>query len=258
MEIAILGSGSSGNCTLIRHNEHCILLDAGFSARQIVERLMKFDVTPADLDGILVTHEHMDHIKGLRVLADNYDVPVFSNMDTAEALRFKNQAPQRFNLFMTGQTFRVACFEVTPFPVPHDAAEATAYTITCEGRKAAFVTDLGLAGRMVVHQIKNADFLLIESNYDFSQLQEAKRPWSVKQRIASRIGHLSNEDAMKLMVEAVGDNTRKVVFGHISKDCNSIEKVESAVKLTLETHGLMGRFEVEIAAQGMPLGPFRL
>lgn len=258
MEIMIIGSGSSGNCVLIKTDETCLLLDAGFSCRQIVERLDYFNIKPSQLDGILVTHEHSDHIKGLRVLANKYEIPVYANMDTAEALRYKKHAPEHFNLFMTGQKFVIGDFEVTPFSVPHDAADATAYTLTANGKKASFVTDLGLAGRMIVHHVKNSDFMLIESNYDYKTLQEINRPWSIKQRIASRIGHLANEDAMKLMVDAVGENTQKVVFGHISRDSNSIEKVQSAVNLTLDENDLHGRFDVEIAVQNTPLGPFKL
>lgn len=258
MKITILGSGSKGNCSLIEHNGSSILIDAGFSAKQLTIKLADAGACLDSLCGILVTHEHSDHINGLRVFADRHAIPVYANMDTAEALRYKKKAPEHFKLFMSGQKFVIGPFEVCPFPIPHDAADATAYTVTCDGKKAAFATDLGLAGRMVVHHLKDSDFMLIESNYDIKMLQDSPRPWSLKQRIASRIGHLSNEDAIKLMLEVLGEKSRYVVFGHISSDCNCPQIVRETAKKAIDDCGFEEQLELHIAKQTSPSGPFHL
>lgn len=258
MKVTILGSGSKGNCSLIEHKGSSILIDAGFSAKQLTDKLAQAGASLESLCGILVTHEHSDHVKGLRVFADLHAIPVYANMDTAEALRYKKAAPERFNLFMSGQKFLLGPFEITPFPIPHDSADATAYSVSSGGKKASFATDLGLAGRMVVHHLKNSDFMLIESNYDLQMLQESKRPWHLKQRIASRIGHLSNEDAAKLMLESLGERSRFVVMGHISEECNCPEKVLVTAKEAIDGCGFEEYLQLHVAEQHEISGPFQL
>ena len=222
LSLTVLGSGSAGNCSLIATNRCRLLVDAGFSARQISQRLVSIGVQPESLDGILITHEHSDHIAGLAVFCRRHGVPIYANPLTAETLRrgFLAEFP-KWNLFMTGGIFLIKDIEVQSFYVPHDAVDPTAFVFTGETGSIGVLTDLGYATKLALERIRQVHTLVIETNHDERMLQEdSKRPWSVKQRILSRHGHLSNEAAAKLVAAIAGGQLRRVVLGHLSRDCN--------------------------------------
>ncbi|HYY30766.1 MAG TPA: MBL fold metallo-hydrolase [Chthoniobacterales bacterium] len=223
--LTVLGSGSRGNCSLIATAECRLLLDAGLSARQIVQRLDGAGVRPESLDGILVTHEHSDHIAGLGIFCRRFNVPIYANPLTAESLRrgsLENYA--HWKLFATGAVYTIKDIEIQSFYVPHDAVDPTAFVLTANEGSIGFLTDLGYAPKLALERIRNVDILVVETNHDERMLQEdSKRPWSVKQRIMSRHGHLSNEAAAKLVASIAGQRLRRVVLGHLSRDCNRPE-----------------------------------
>src|ERR1700730_17411345 len=220
--LTVLGSGSAGNCSLISTGECRLLVDAGFSARQITHRLESVGVRPESLDGILITHEHNDHVAGLEIFCRRFCVPIYANPLTAETLRDRSLADfPNWNLFATGAVFSVKDIEVRSFYVPHDAVDPTAFVFTAEEGSIGFLTDLGYAPKLAVERLRQVDALVVETNHDERMLQEdTRRPWSVKQRILSRHGHLSNEAAAKLVASIAGDQLRRVVLGHLSRDCN--------------------------------------
>ncbi|MGL4853787.1 MAG: MBL fold metallo-hydrolase, partial [Lentisphaeria bacterium] len=256
--VTVLGSGSKGNCIAIEYNEKIILVDAGFSAKQLVERLKKSGLDPGRVIGILITHEHSDHVKGVKVLTKNFpNIITYSTRDTYDAMVYRDQAADRSMLFMSGQGFEVEDFYITPFPVPHDAADATAYTVEVSEKKVAIATDLGMAGQTVIHHLSNADLLFIESNYDFMDLQSSSRPWHLKQRIAGRIGHLSNADAAKLICDTVCGKTQVLIVGHISEDCNSEDKVRASAIEALASINA-NHVELVIATQNEATRTFKL
>jgi phosphoribosyl 1,2-cyclic phosphodiesterase len=220
--VTVLGSGSAGNCSLIA-TSHCkLLVDAGFSSRQLTQRLESVGVHPGSLDGILITHEHSDHVAGLEIFCRRFSVPIYANPLTAEVLRRGSLAVfPRWNLFATGAVFSVKDIEIQSFYVPHDAVDPTAFVFTAEEGAIGFLTDLGYAPKLALERVRQVDTLVIETNHDERMLQEdSRRPWSVKQRIMSRHGHLSNDAAAMLVASIAGDRLRRVVLGHLSRDCN--------------------------------------
>jgi phosphoribosyl 1,2-cyclic phosphodiesterase len=220
--LTVLGSGSRGNCSLIATGECRLLLDAGLSARQIAQRLDAVGVSPESLDGILVTHEHSDHVAGLNIFCRRFNIPIYANPLTAESLR--SGALENFphwKLFATGAVYSIKDIEIHSFYVPHDAVDPTAFVLTANEGSIGFLTDLGYAPKLALERIRDVDILVVETNHDERMLQEdSKRPWSVKQRIMSRHGHLSNEAAAKLVASIAGRRLSRVVLGHLSRDCN--------------------------------------
>jgi phosphoribosyl 1,2-cyclic phosphodiesterase len=229
--LTVLGSGSRGNCSFIATSRCRLLVDAGFSARQIVRRLELIGVDPESLDGILITHEHSDHVSGLNTFCRRFNVPIFANPLTAETMR--HAVPEHFatwNLFATGSVFSIKDVEIQSFYVPHDAVDPTAFVLSADEGSIGFLTDLGYAPKLALERVRNVDMLVVETNHDERMLQEdSKRPWSVKQRILSRHGHLSNEAAAKLVASIAGRQLRRVVLGHMSRDCNRPELAMEAM-----------------------------
>jgi phosphoribosyl 1,2-cyclic phosphodiesterase len=223
--LTVLGSGSAGNCSLIATSQCKLLVDAGFSARQIGQRLELAGVPPDSLDGILVTHEHSDHVAGLEIFCRRFCIPIYANPLTAETLRRGSLADfSNWNLFATGAAFSVKDIEIQSFYVPHDAVDPTAFVFTADEGSIGFLTDLGYAPKLALERIRQVDALVVETNHDERMLQEdTRRPWSVKQRILSRHGHLSNEAAARLVASIAGHRLRRVVLGHLSRDCNRAE-----------------------------------
>jgi phosphoribosyl 1,2-cyclic phosphodiesterase len=197
-------------------------VDAGFSARQIARRLETVGVRPESLDGILITHEHSDHVAGLEIFCRRFCIPIYANPLTAETLRRGSLADfPKWNLFATGTVFLIKNIQIQSFYVPHDAVDPSAFVFTTDEGSIGFLTDLGYAPNLALERVRLVDTLVIETNHDERMLQEdTKRPWSVKQRILSRHGHLSNDAAAKLVAAIAGDRLRRVVLGHLSRDCN--------------------------------------
>jgi len=238
VRFTILGSGSGGNCAYLETDETRLLIDAGFSARQIRQRLASLERSPETLDGILITHEHADHIQGLAVLCAKLDVPLYCNRLTHAAVEatFATRFPCRS--FLTGAAFDVGDIGVETFPVPHDAQDPVGFLLRTPAGNVGFLTDLGHATRLVVERVRPAHVLVLETNHDVQLLQnDPRRPWSVKQRILSRHGHLSNAAAAALAEEIVSADLRQIYLGHLSRDCNRPELALGAVASGLERLG---------------------
>lgn len=237
MEITVLGSGSSGNCAILRGAGTAILVDAGLSARTTLARLAQAGFAPSDIDGILLTHEHGDHARGLPVLLRTLRCPVFATRLTAEDLQRSDQrnASADWTLFSTGSTFNVGGLEVTAFSVPHDAADPVGFTIRESRTSLAVLTDLGHVNSSVVHHISGVSCLFVEANHDEKLLHaDTKRPFSVKQRILSPHGHLSNNAAAELAALIFSDALSHVILGHLSRDCNTPDLAVAAVRGSLD------------------------
>jgi phosphoribosyl 1,2-cyclic phosphodiesterase len=247
--LTMLGSGSAGNSALLR-TDHCrVLVDGGLSARQIVLRLALCGVTPDQLDGVLLTHEHGDHVCGLEVLCRKYHIPIYCNALTAEAIRCGTLAEHRnWRIFRTGVTFSICDLTVESFPVPHDAVEPIGFAFHAGSSAVGFLTDLGYATRLIVERMREVQTLVIETNHDEKLLQACPhRPWPVKQRIQSRHGHLSNAAAATVIEQLLPGKIERVVLGHLSRDCNTPELAAGAIRAQLEKSG---RTEVEIFCAG--------
>jgi len=233
--LTVLGSGSAGNCALVETDRVRLLLDAGLSARQILSRLASLGLAPGDLDAVLLTHEHGDHAGGLEVLCRRWDIPIYTNSLTADALRHSGQLTEHRNwrLFQTGRDFAIEDLEVQNFSVPHDAADPVGFVLNHESGALGLLTDLGQVTKLAFERIRRVTTLFIETNHDGPLLQQdTKRPWSVKQRILSRHGHLSNDAAASAVGELreASDALERVVLGHLSRDCNRPDLAVAAVR----------------------------
>jgi phosphoribosyl 1,2-cyclic phosphodiesterase len=242
----MLGSGSAGNSALVA-TDHCkILVDGGLSARQIALRLEQCGVTPEQLDGVLLTHEHGDHVCGLEVLCRKFRVPIYSNALTAEAVRSGGMLDQHRNwrIFRTGAEFSICDITVQTFPVPHDAVDPVGFAFYAGSSSLGFITDLGYATKMIVERLRQVHTLVIETNHDEKLLQDDKhRPWPVKQRIQSRHGHLSNNAAAGVIEQLLPGKIERVVLGHLSRDCNTPELALGIIRGLLAK---CGRTDMEV------------
>jgi phosphoribosyl 1,2-cyclic phosphodiesterase len=245
VQLTILGSGSGGNCAYLETGETRLLVDAGLSGRQIRQRLLSIGRTPENLSGVLVTHDHTDHTQGLAVLAAKLRIPVFCNRLTREVLEGQLEIQCEYHLFETGASFELGDTVVETFAVPHDASDPVGYLIRTPAGNVGFLTDLGHATRLVVQRARAAHVLVLETNHDVALLQnDPRRPWSLKQRILSRHGHLSNEAAAEALQDMVTDGLRHVYLAHLSRDCNRPELAREVVQTRLD---LLGASHVGLA-----------
>ncbi len=234
----ILGSGSGGNCAYLETAETRLLIDAGFSGRQIRQRLASIGRTPESLHGILVTHEHSDHIMGLGPIAGKLGIPIYCNRLTAEAIHRQSKVPLTFRQFQTGSTFDLGDITIDTFSIPHDAQDPVGFLLRTASGNIGFLTDLGHATKLVIQRVRPAHVLVLEANHDLKLLQEdTRRPWATKQRILSRHGHLCNTAAADAATEIVSADLRNVYLGHLSRDCNRPELAYAAVAERLQQIG---------------------
>ena len=255
IRVTILASGSSGNAAIVRAGATTVLVDAGLSARKIETALAACAIDPASLAGILLTHEHTDHTRGLKVLCPKHRIPVFANPMTAESLR-RGGLEAEWKLFQSGSRFELGELSVNPFSVPHDAADPVGFVLASGNSSFGVLTDLGYATRQITNAVQGVSALLVESNHDESLLQnDTKRPWSVKQRILSRHGHLSNQAAADLVASAASPSLRHIALAHLSADCNTPELARTAVREKLESTGIP---LPEIHCPGTPESPLPL
>lgn len=245
LEVTILASGSAGNSALVRSNGTSILLDAGLSARRLAERLAACGASVDEIDGVLLTHEHGDHTSALRVLCSKRDIPIYANRMTAAALSAGSLTGcKSWRYFGNGSLFTIGSLTIEAFNVPHDAADPVGFLVRNETATFGLLTDLGHATQLVIDRMREADAMLIETNYDEQMLQnDTRRPWSVKQRISSRHGHLSNRAAAGVVTELAEGRLSCLLLGHLSRDCNLPERAIAAVSEPIQR---VGRTDVSI------------
>lgn len=248
----ILGSGSSGNATVIHCPTGNVLLDAGFSAKELCARMDRCGIAPDSIEAVLITHEHDDHIRGCRVFADRYGIPVYETPETARAITFRKKNAKEIILISPGCKFELCGATVDPFSISHDVADAVAYTFRTPCAKLGYATDLGCTNMLIVTKLRDCDALVLESNYEPEYLRASGRPLETKRRIMSRHGHLSNQDAMAALEELISCNTKHLIFAHLSRECNCPDLVR---KMAQEALGQMQRQDIllSVASQETPL-----
>lgn len=248
LRFSILASGSSGNATLIETADQTILVDCGLSGKKIEHLFSEVGRSMTDVDAILVTHEHVDHIKGLGVLARRYEVPVYANAKTWAAMETsigEINTAQKFQFDMeTVKSF--GSLQVESFGVSHDAAEPMFYIFHSGKKKFVMITDTGYVSDRMKGHIANADAYLFESNHDVEMLRMGRYPWNVKRRILGDEGHVSNEDAGIAMSEVIGDATKRIYLGHLSKDNNMKDLARMAVSQTLAGEGIIVGEQIDL------------
>lgn len=249
VQLTVLGSGSGGNSIYIETPETRLLVDAGFSGRQIRQRLAQIGKTPENLTGILITHEHSDHTQGLPILAARLKIPVFCNRPTREEIASQLECDFECQLFATGAAFAMGDIVVETFSVPHDAQDPVGFLLRTPGGNIGLLTDLGHATKLVLERVRAANVLFLEANHDVKMLQaDTRRPWSLKQRILSRHGHLSNEAAAEAAAQVASAELRHLYLGHLSQDCNKPEIAHRVVAERLRQIGAV-HIKVETTCQ---------
>ncbi len=217
-----LFSGSSGNSLLV-HTEHThILVDAGVSSKKIESALQELAIDPSTLDGILITHEHADHVQGLGTFAKKFHVPVFVNQKTLDAMPKQKEkiAEEQIHLFTNEEKFEINDLQIKPFAIPHDAINPCGFNICKDNKKMSIATDIGHMTNGIIKNLENSDFILLESNYDPEVLMYSRYPYPLKNRIAGPTGHLSNEAAGKTISYLLTSGLKQVMLGHLSKESN--------------------------------------
>ncbi len=309
----VLASGSKGNCTVIRTERTRLVVDAGLSCREIVKRMRYAGEDPEKVDGLLITHEHQDHIQGVSVLARRFRIPTYFTGATHAAWKriltprktmgyaawleerkrraaiadstFENAAEDAEELsaagavstlvasaeqpslleeefstalpalefFSAGKSFTIGDIAVTPFTIPHDAADPVGFVFEAEGMRIAVATDLGYMPPNVQEQLQRADLLILESNHDVEMLRDGPYPWSVKQRVLSRVGHLSNDAAAEYLSGVYDGHARWVILAHLSESNNLPELARLSAERALQSREQGGGSQVLLASQTTPL-----
>jgi phosphoribosyl 1,2-cyclic phosphodiesterase len=265
VSVSVLASGSRGNTAIVESSSARILVDAGVSCRETFKRIKSIGREPREISAILITHEHSDHVYGLATLAKKLNVPVFMTGAThqawARALRDEaGELPklEKLELFAAGRAFQVGDITVMPFTIPHDAADPVGFTFRADGTKVGIVTDLGYMPASVRDHLRGCDVLMIESNHDLEMLRVGPYPWSVKQRVMSRVGHLSNESLAQFFEQDYDRAASYIVLAHISQENNHPEVALRAAENALGAQMTLIRNRVMLAAQDAPMETIRL
>lgn len=257
MKFCSLYSGSSGNSIFVASQKAKILIDAGLPGKHIENALSKLGENPKDIDCIFVTHEHIDHIKGVGVLSRKYDIPIYANESTWKAM-FKNLGKIKENniKIMDKNSVCIKDLDVVGYDIPHDAAKPTGYSVICKDKKVSVATDIGYFSKEIREQLIDADVILLESNHDVEMLKFGPYPYSLKRRILSNVGHLSNEDCGRAIMDIMGYKRKKIILGHLSKTNNYPELAFKTVVNLLNSNGVEIQKDIGItmAERNMPSG----
>lgn len=243
MRFALIGSGSKGNGTLIEHGASRILIDCGFSLRETEARLQRLHCEPENLDAVLITHEHGDHIRGVGMLARRYRIPVWATRGTAGSSRL-GKVPV-LNFFDVHQMLAIGDIEVQPFPVPHDAREPCQFVFSDGQTRIGLLTDTGSTTRHIHEQLSGCDALILECNHDQQMLEDGPYPPSLKQRVGGRYGHLSNAQAAEILQNIETGSLKHLVAAHLSEKNNTPQLARRALAAVLGCR----QQEIEVACQ---------
>jgi phosphoribosyl 1,2-cyclic phosphodiesterase len=233
-----LASGSKGNCIYLGTDHAKVLIDAGLSGKAIIAKLQEINVDIKEIDAILITHEHHDHIQGLKVLANKLGIPVFANTETAKGIVETFQDCPKFKIFSTGETFEFRDLEIHPFTIQHDTIDPVAFTIKTGDLKLGFCTDLGFVTSLVTNRLQDCDYLYVEANHQPSMVHSSARPMVYKQRVLGRSGHLSNEACGNLLADVATSRLKHVHLAHLSSECNTPEVALNVVQEILREKGI--------------------
>ena len=243
-QFCVLASSSSGNCSFVSTGKTKLLVDAGLSRRETLARLAGIGEGPETIDAILVTHEHSDHVAGLVTLAKSLDVPVYLSRLTAPAIAWGEFQP-KIELFQAGGSFTIGDIDIDSFTIPHDAEDPVGFCFRSQGLKAAIVTDLGYMTDSIRYHLRGSDLLLLESNHDLEMLKVGPYPWSVKQRVMGRNGHLSNDVACDYIKRDLDTTVSTLILGHLSENNNHPEIVRLVASQALSGRELFTRLVVQ-------------
>lgn len=244
-----LYSGSSGNALFLRAGNTRVLIDAGLSAKRIIAALQSIDENPADLNAIVISHEHADHIRGAGILSRKLGIPIYANPNTWEAMgaAIGTVKPENRQLFTVNTRFIIGDLTVQPFAIPHDAVEPTGFSFFYQEQKVTVATDIGHINEELLNNLKHSNLILLESNHDLQMLQNGPYPYYLKRRILSDRGHLSNEAAGEIAVQLAASGTARFILGHLSKENNLPELAYQTVLNALLKEGYKPGIDITIS-----------
>jgi len=259
VRFCVLGSGSRGNCTWIATERTRILVDAGFGRKETAGRLARAGHSLEACNAIIISHEHQDHIGGLRSLALKLRIPIYIVPATRDAIAWDEKTRSRaaFEMFSPGEKFGIGDIEITPFSIPHDAVDPVAFTFESHGIKAAVVTDLGFLPEMVKQHVRGCHCLVVESNHDLDMLKVGPYPWFVKQRVMGRHGHLSNRTTAQFLTDDYDGAAQVLVLAHLSEMNNHPEIVRLTAIDALGRRSKADGAELHLATQEAPTRVFQ-
>jgi len=234
LSVCMLASGSKGNAIYVSDGSTTLLIDAGLSGVEIERRLQANNLDPRNIDAMIVSHEHTDHIKGVGILSRRFDLPVYISETTHREANLSIGKINDIREFKCGRSFTINTLDVHPFSTTHDAKDPAGFTIFHNGLKIGIATDLGIATAMVKHNLKECGLLILEANHDTEMLMNGPYPWSLKQRIKGRTGHLSNEASRELLSELKHDKLQHVILAHLSETNNTPAKALREVRPALK------------------------
>ena len=251
LKFCSLYSGSSGNSLYVENNDTKILIDAGVSGKKIVAALASLNINISDINGILVTHEHLDHTLSLPVLSKRYDIPIYANEKTWSVLPTEKIKHQK--VFNLNEPFLIGNLRIEPFPIPHDAICPCGFNIYSSNQKISIATDIGHITPRILEHLKNSVFLLLEANYEPEMVYSSSYPYHLKKRILGDKGHLSNENAGQLIAELSKYGLKHVMLGHLSKENNFPELAYQTVMNELNCNKVcLDELQVSVASRSEP------
>lgn len=260
--VCVLSSGSAGNCTYVGDGHAGLLIDCGVSTKQILNRMAEVGLADAPIDGVLVTHEHTDHIGAAAVLSRALTkrrgpVPFFMTRGTANGVP-EQCRPDGVEIIEAGRPFRVRHLRVEPIPVPHDTRDPVAYRVDVGDAAVAVITDLGRPTALLARHMRECTAIVLEFNHDEEMLMEGPYPYPLKQRIKGNHGHLSNRQAQLLLEDGLGPQLRHLMLAHLSEDNNTPTRALVAAQRTLQDGGAAGRVDVKVCLQRTALAPVQV
>lgn len=262
MKISVLASGSLGNVTYIETAEAKILIDCGLNFKQLGLRLDVHNLTIDTLDGVFITHEHNDHVKGLNVLLKKIDTTCYLTEETHKSFRYQisqNIKEHQISYIQPYESVILKDMEIFPFSISHDASDAVGYVIKAEGMKIVYITDIGYLPSKDIELLSNADLYVFEANYDVTMLFTSNRPFYLKQRIDSIKGHMSNNDSAYNMTKLIGPKTKQIILAHPSRECNLPEVAMQTYNDVFTEYGLnIKDYNLLVALQDKPTNLFEL
>ncbi len=255
LKFCSLYSGSSGNCLFVSTNNTKVLIDCGTSCKKICEGLASIDSSIEDIDAILVTHEHSDHVQGLGMVSKKFNIPVYANLETWNAMEKQKEkiSEKNIKLFENDKDFLLNDLTIHPFTTPHDAANPCGFSIHNGKKRLSIATDLGYMDNRIFEQLQNSSFVLLESNYEPELLDASKYPYHLKQRIKGPNGHLSNETAGKTISELMKKDLKEVILGHLSKENNFPELAYKTVaEQLMNNNSDINTIKLSVASRNTP------
>jgi phosphoribosyl 1,2-cyclic phosphodiesterase len=251
VKVCLLASGSSGNSIYIQNGSTNILVDAGLTGKQIESRLSSIGVSPNTLQGIVVSHEHSDHIKSVGIMARRYGFPVWMTQGTLDGSKATFRGAERIHVIENDEVFSIGDLEFQPFALPHDASDPVNFVVTDGSVKVAIATDMGVMTQLVYQRLRDVDFVAMEANYDHKMLMDGPYPWHLKKRISGRHGHLPNDGAANTLCDLVAEGVKQAVLAHLSEKNNHPDLARRTCQEMFVQRGIQN-FPLAVASPDRP------